>query len=62
MFGGFGFSHAQRAMQARNQKPKRGWCKCKPEKGALDQSKIASVLGSEAVCLKCQKRIKPAGK
>ena len=47
----------QRAMQARHQKPKRGWCKCKRD---LDQAKIAKTLEAvESVCLKCGKRIKP---
>lgn len=46
----------KRAMEARRNPPKRGKCKCKPEPGELDQGRIAMILGSSMVCLKCGKR------
>jgi len=51
---------------ARNQSlakgAKRGWCKCPPKPGELDQHRISAILDSLMVCLKCGKRVKPKRK
>jgi len=58
MFGPRGVGRIQAAAQ-KAKKPGRGWCKCERKPTDLDQSMISKILGSDAVCTKCNKHIKP---
>ena len=47
----------ERARLAREAREENGYCECREVEQKL-QSKIAKVLGSKPVCLKCSKPIK----